>query len=114
IIGELIATYLFGILTVQFYFHHLSFPRDAKHIKWLVYIVFLTDFASTTMCFADAYHWFAEGFGNLFYLDEIFLSAIDTPMFGAFLAAIAQCYYCYRLWTFNRSTLPICILVVLV
>ncbi|KAJ7290349.1 hypothetical protein C8J57DRAFT_340559 [Mycena rebaudengoi] len=114
IIGEFIAIYLFGILTVQFYFYHLSFPRDAKHIKWLVYIVFLIDLASTTMCFADTYHWFAEGYGNLFYLDEIYLSAIDTPMFGAFLAAIAQCYYCYRLWTFNRYTLPICILVVLI
>ncbi|KAJ7286429.1 hypothetical protein C8J57DRAFT_663778 [Mycena rebaudengoi] len=113
IIGVLIAMFLFGILTVQFYFYHLSFPRDAKSVKCLVYIVYLLDLASTTMCFADAYHWFAEGYGNLFYLDDIYLSAIDTPMLGAFLAAIAQCYYCYRLWTINRYTLPICILVVL-
>ncbi|KAJ7286422.1 hypothetical protein C8J57DRAFT_663598 [Mycena rebaudengoi] len=113
IIGVLLATFLFGILTVQFYFYHLSFPRDAKGVKWLVYLVYLLDLASTTMCFADAYHWFAVGYGNLFYLDDIYLSAIDTPMLGAFLAAIAQCYYCYRIWTINRSTLPICIFVVL-
>jgi hypothetical protein len=79
-----------------------------------VYTVFLLDLASTTMCIADAFHWFAEGFGNLFTLDDIHLSAIDTPMLGACLAAIAQSYYCYRLWTINRKTLPICILVVLV
>ncbi|KAJ7286455.1 hypothetical protein C8J57DRAFT_664216 [Mycena rebaudengoi] len=113
IIGELLAAYLFGVLTVQFYFYHLSFPRDAKSVKWLVYIVFLIDFASTIMSFADAYHWFAEGFGNLLTLDDIHLSAIDTPMIGAFLAAIAQCYYCYRLWTINHKTLPICVLVVM-
>ncbi|KAJ7290348.1 hypothetical protein C8J57DRAFT_1275747 [Mycena rebaudengoi] len=66
------------------------------------------------MCFADAYHWFAEGFRNLFALDDIYLSAIDTAMLSAFLAAIAQCYHCYRLWKINHYTLPIFILVVLV
>ncbi|KAJ7290343.1 hypothetical protein C8J57DRAFT_1275742, partial [Mycena rebaudengoi] len=59
-------------------------------------------------------HWFAEGFINLLALDNIYLSAIDTPMLSAFLATIAQCYYCYRLWKIHRYTLPICILVVLV
>ncbi|KAJ7286457.1 hypothetical protein C8J57DRAFT_664329, partial [Mycena rebaudengoi] len=114
LVGELIGAYLFGILTVQFYFYHLSFPRDAKHIKWLVYIVFLIDLASTTMSFADAYHWFAEGFGNLLLLDDIYLSGFDTPMLGSLLAATGQCYYCYRLWMLNRKTLPIGILVVLI
>ncbi|KAJ7286465.1 hypothetical protein C8J57DRAFT_664430 [Mycena rebaudengoi] len=114
LIGELIGAYLFGILTVQFYFYYLSFPRDAKHIKWLVYIVFLIDLASTTMSFADAYHWFAKGFGNLLALDDIYLSAFDTPLLGSLLAATGQCYYCYRLWMLNRKTLPIGILVVLI
>ncbi|KAJ7286481.1 hypothetical protein C8J57DRAFT_1216653 [Mycena rebaudengoi] len=90
------------------------FPRDAKHIKWLVYIVFLIDLASTTMSFADAYHWFAEGFGNLLALDDIYLCAFDTPMLGSLLAASGQCYYCYRLWMLNRKTLPISILVGLI
>ncbi|KAJ7286449.1 hypothetical protein C8J57DRAFT_664097 [Mycena rebaudengoi] len=114
IIGELIGSYLFGIPYCAILLYHLSFPRDAKHIKWLVYIVFLLDLASTTMSFADAYHWFAAGFGNLSALDDIYLSAIDTPMIGSLLAAIAQCYYCYRLWRFSRYTLPICILAVLI
>ncbi|KAF7369678.1 hypothetical protein MVEN_00298900 [Mycena venus] len=113
IIGELLGTYLFGILTVQFYLYHLSFPRDPKYIKYLVYSVFVLDLASTVMCFADSYHWFASGYGNLAALNDIWLSAFDTPMIGAFLAAIVQCFYCYRLWTLNKYTLPICILVVM-
>ncbi|KAJ7244958.1 hypothetical protein C8J57DRAFT_1680438 [Mycena rebaudengoi] len=112
VIGELLATYLFGVLSVQFYIYHISFPRDTKFLQCILF--FLLDLASTTMCIADAFHWFAEGFGNLFTLDDIHLSAIDTPMLGACLAAIAQSYYCYRLWTINRKTLPICILVVLI
>ncbi|KAJ7241395.1 hypothetical protein C8J57DRAFT_1084993, partial [Mycena rebaudengoi] len=114
IIGVLLATFLFGVLTVQFYFYHLSFPRDPKSVKCLVYIVYLLELAATTMNFIDVHHWFAAGYGNLFFLDDIYLSAIDQPMMGSFLAAIAQCFYCYRLWTLNRYTLPICIFVVLV
>ncbi|KAJ7259270.1 hypothetical protein C8J57DRAFT_498542 [Mycena rebaudengoi] len=113
IIGVLLATFLFGVLTVQFYFYHLSFPRDTKCVKGLVYIVYILELAATTMYFADVYHWFAAGFGNLFFLDDIYLSVIDTPMIGSVLGAIAQCYYCYRLWRINRCTLPICIFVVL-
>jgi len=114
LIGELFGTYLFGILTVQLYLYHLSFPRDAKYIKCLVYSVFILDLASTVMCVADAYHWFASGFENIAALNDIFLSGFDTPMIGAFLAAIVQCFYCYRLWTLNKYTLPICILIVMI
>ncbi|KAJ7451702.1 hypothetical protein FB451DRAFT_1566202, partial [Mycena latifolia] len=114
IIGELLGTYLFGVLTVQFYLYHLNFPDDPKYIKWLVYIVFLLDLAATTMSFADSYHWFAAGFGNLLAIDDIWLSAFDTPMIGAMLASIVQCFYCYRLWTLNKYTAPVCILVVLI
>ncbi|KAJ7208988.1 hypothetical protein GGX14DRAFT_453747 [Mycena pura] len=114
IIGELLGTYLFGILTVQFYLYHLTFPRDPKYIKYLVYSVFILDLASTVMCFADAYHWFASGYGNIAALNDIWLSAFDTPMIGAFLAAIVQCFYSYRLWTLSKYTLPICIVIFMI
>ncbi|KAJ7185129.1 hypothetical protein GGX14DRAFT_383702, partial [Mycena pura] len=114
LIGELFGTYLFGILTTQLYLYHLSFPRDPKYIKCLVYSVFILDLASTVMCVADAYHWFASGFESIAALNDTFLSGFDTPMIGALLAAIVQCFYCYRMWTLNKYTLPICILIVMV
>ncbi|KAK6984825.1 hypothetical protein R3P38DRAFT_339649 [Favolaschia claudopus] len=112
VIGELLGTYLFGILTVQLYLYHLNFPRDAPYIKLLVYSVFTIDLAATVMCFADAYHWFASGYGNLLALNDVWLSGFDTPMLGAWLAAIVQCFYAYRLWTINKYTLPVVIIVV--
>ncbi|KAK7046319.1 hypothetical protein R3P38DRAFT_2507608, partial [Favolaschia claudopus] len=112
VIGELLGTYLFGILTVQLYLYHLNFLRDTPYIKFLVYSVFTIDLAATVMCFADAYHWFASGYGNLLALNDIWLSGFDTPMLGAWLAAIVQCFYAYRLWTINKYTLPVVIIVV--
>jgi hypothetical protein len=113
IIGELLGTYLFGVLTMQLYIYHLNFPKDPKFIKSLVYIVFLLDLAATAMGFAEAYHWFASGFGNLLAINDIWLSGFETPMIGSMLAAVVQCFYCYRMWTLNRYTAPICIIVIL-
>jgi len=113
IVGEMLGTYLFGVLTVQFYFYHLNFPRDPKFMKWLVNVVFIMDLAATAMCFADMYHWFGTGFGNIIALNDIFLSGFDTPMIGAFIAALVQGFYCFRLWTINKYTLPVCIVVIL-
>ncbi|KAF8145767.1 hypothetical protein K438DRAFT_1871411 [Mycena galopus ATCC 62051] len=113
IIGELLGSYLFGVLTVQFYIYHVEFPKDRKLIKSLVYTVFLLDLVETAMGFADTYHWFASGFGNPFALNNLWLSGFEGPMIGSVLAAIVQCFYCYRMWTLNRYTAPICIIVIL-
>ncbi|KAJ7241656.1 hypothetical protein C8J57DRAFT_91529 [Mycena rebaudengoi] len=113
IFGVLAATFLFGILTVQFYFYHISFPNDAKSVKGLVWIVYILELTAATLYFADIYHWFAVGFGNLIFLDDIYFSVVDQPLMSSILGAIAQSYYCYRIWTINRRTVPIIVIVVL-
>ncbi|KAJ7256896.1 hypothetical protein C8J57DRAFT_497914 [Mycena rebaudengoi] len=113
IFGVLAATFLFGILTVQFYFYHISFPNDAKSVKGLVYLVYILELTAATLYFADIYHWFAVGFGNLIFLDDIYFSVVDQPLMSSILGAIAQSYYCYRIWTINRRTIPIIVIVVL-
>ncbi|KAE9400302.1 hypothetical protein BT96DRAFT_819424, partial [Gymnopus androsaceus JB14] len=112
--GGLFNTYLFGVLSCQVYVYYLSFPADATHVKILVYGVFMLDSAATFMSLADQYHWFAVGFGNPLFIHQVYLSIFDTPMLGAFLAAIVQCFYCYRMYTLSKKTWPVCILVMLV
>lgn len=56
------------------------------------------------MTFGDWYHWFAEGFGNLSAIDDVFLSGIDTPMLGSFVAAIVQGFYAYRIYKLERKS----------
>lgn len=104
IFGGLINLYLFGVLTVQVYLYYLNFPSDTKYFKSLVYGVFFLDTVSTMMTFGDWYHWFAEGFGNLSAIDDVFLSGIDTPMLGSFVAAIVQGFYAYRIYKLERKS----------
>ncbi|KAJ7644763.1 hypothetical protein FB45DRAFT_672292, partial [Roridomyces roridus] len=91
--------------------YHLNFPKDARWLKLLVWSVFILDLASTVMCIADAWHWFASGYGSIVALSDIWLSAFDTPMIGAFVAAIVQCFYGYRMWTLNKYMLPVSVVV---
>ncbi|KAJ3742336.1 hypothetical protein DFH05DRAFT_1500307 [Lentinula detonsa] len=114
IFGGLMNAFLFGVLTCQVYMYHASFPLDAKYIKCLVYAVYIIDLSATAMVTADMYHWFGVGFGNMLFVNDVYLSAFDTPMCGAILASIVQCFYCYRLLKLNHRTTPICALVILI
>jgi hypothetical protein len=66
------------------------------------------------MNISDIFHWFASGYGNIVILGDIELSAVDTPMIGAFVAAAVQMFYCYRIYTINKKAWPVSIVVALV
>ena len=96
--GHLMNFYLFGVLTVQIYVYYLSFPADTKYLKSLVYGTFFLDTIAILLSFGDMFHWFAAGFGNISALDDTYLSGIDTPLIGSFIAVIVQVVYAYRIW----------------
>jgi hypothetical protein len=66
------------------------------------------------MVISDMYHWFASGFGSILALGNIELSAVDTPMLGAFVAAAVQMFYCYRIYTINKKAWGVSVVVALV
>ena len=66
------------------------------------------------MVISDFYHWFATGFGSVLGLNNIQLSAVDTPMMGAFVAAAVQMFYCYRIYTINKKAWGVSVIVALV
>jgi hypothetical protein len=112
--GEIFNVYFFGILSVQLYLYYITFPEDALYIKLLVYSVFAIDTASTILCMADVYHWFAAGFGSMIALNDIHFSGIDTPLMGAIIAATVQGFYCYRIYRINVKAWPVCVFTLLV
>ncbi|KAF5349351.1 hypothetical protein D9758_011801 [Tetrapyrgos nigripes] len=94
---------LMGVLVVQTYFYHISFPNDSKLIKSLVYGLFVLDILQTALVTADAFHWFVFGFGNLDQLDDTFLNSWDVPMLDAVISLIVQCFYSWRIYVLTSS-----------
>ncbi|PFH46696.1 hypothetical protein AMATHDRAFT_88171 [Amanita thiersii Skay4041] len=103
LIGSLFNYFLFGILSVQCYIYHYSFPEDKLLIKSLVYSIMTVEILQICMNGADVFYWFARGYGNLLMLDSTYLSPFDTPMLGSIVALIIQLFFCYRIWTLRKS-----------
>ncbi|KAJ7117231.1 hypothetical protein C8R43DRAFT_1242178 [Mycena crocata] len=92
-----------GVLVVQLYFYYINFPHDTKGIKALVSGLAILDIVQTVLVTADAFHWFAFGFGNMERLDDTFLSSWDVPMLDSLISLIVQIFYCWRIYVLRKS-----------
>ncbi|KAJ7057837.1 hypothetical protein C8F01DRAFT_325074 [Mycena amicta] len=107
LIGSLLNFYLFGVLSVQVYVYRISFKKDKKSIKAMVYTIFFFMTLSTCLNAADAYFWFASGFGNLIQLGSAHISPFYTPILGSIIALVIQLFFCYRIWIIKSAALPL-------
>ncbi|KAK7046235.1 hypothetical protein R3P38DRAFT_2607109 [Favolaschia claudopus] len=103
LIGTLLNFFLFGTLFIQVYVYNLCFPKDMLAIKLLVYFVFLTMLVCTCLNAADAYYWFAAGFGDIVKFGQARFSPFYTPLMGSIIALVVQLFFCYRISVFRAG-----------
>ncbi|KAF8067816.1 hypothetical protein FPV67DRAFT_1159189 [Lyophyllum atratum] len=108
LVGIMLNWFLYGILVTQTYVNAQCFPDDKKKIKFLVYGIFALDTIQSILSTADAFHWFAEGYGNMLFLADPHISPLGVPILGAIIAFIVQVFFCWRIWILGKSMgLPI-------
>lgn len=78
------------------------------------YSTFLLETVQTALTAADIYYWFIDGFGNMERLKDSHFAPIDIPIFHGIVALVVQGYFCYRIWTLNRRSSKLCIVIALV
>ncbi|KAF8875172.1 hypothetical protein BD779DRAFT_225054 [Infundibulicybe gibba] len=107
LIGFLLNTGLFGILSSQIYRYHLSFPNDKLHLRLLAYGVFLAEMAQTVLAICDAYWIFVTGFGDT----SVLMSAgrmywVYSPIIGGVSVTATHMYSARRISImYNSRTL---------
>jgi hypothetical protein len=79
-----------------------------------VYTVFLLETVQTALTGADAYYWFASGYGDLNRLATPFASAIDVPIIESIVSAMVQYFYAFRVWILSSKSWWFCSLICLV
>ncbi|KAJ7484758.1 hypothetical protein FB451DRAFT_92131 [Mycena latifolia] len=114
LIGSLLDFYLFGVLSVQIYVYRACFPKDKASIKYLVYLIFFFMALSTCLNAADAYFWYADGFGNLIQFSQAHISPFYTPIMGSLIAMIIQLFFCYRIWVIKSSAIYLSIAIAII
>ncbi|KAF7299973.1 hypothetical protein MKEN_01319400 [Mycena kentingensis (nom. inval.)] len=121
LVGILFNWGLLGVLSVQIYVYHINFPKDSRLLKFLVYIVYVLDWAQTCTATYDAFQWFVYGWGSIPALYNIYLTFVDMPIISSIVAAIVQAtctqvFFGWRIWKLSRSWLmfsTICVLALL-
>jgi hypothetical protein len=80
----------------------------------IAYFAFLLETVQTALTGADVYYWFIEGFENVEHIKNSHFAAIDIPIIHSTISFVVQEYFCYRIWTLNRRSSKLCILITLV
>ncbi|KAF7350449.1 hypothetical protein MVEN_01350300 [Mycena venus] len=114
LVGSLLNFYLFGVLSVQVYVYRVCFPKDKASIKYMVYLIFFFMALSTCLNAADAYFWYASGFGNLIQFSQAHISPFYTPIAGSIIASVIQLFFCYRIWIIKKSALYLSIAIAVI
>ncbi|KAF9527190.1 hypothetical protein CPB83DRAFT_935966, partial [Crepidotus variabilis] len=101
LIGYFLNWALFGVLSMQIYVYYLAFPHD----RFWSYSIYLLETIQTIMLTQSAFRMFAQGFGNLLYLDNFGTIWFSVPILSGIVAFMAQTLYAYRIKVLSRSSI---------
>jgi len=105
LLGYLLNWGLYGVLSVQVFLYHISFPRDKWVPKALVYTTYVIETAQTVLITHDCFHAYAQDFGNLAEVNAMQNEWLTVPVFCAIVSCTVQMYYAYRLQLLSGSML---------
>ncbi|KAF9452085.1 hypothetical protein P691DRAFT_630572, partial [Macrolepiota fuliginosa MF-IS2] len=104
-LGIVLNSYLYGILTLQYYNYHVNFRNDYPILRAIVHAQFVLETVQTIMSIADGFHWFVYGYGKRAQLQEFFLANIDSPIMCVVITLISQGAYCWRIYRLSGRKL---------
>ncbi|KAF8201206.1 hypothetical protein K438DRAFT_1821575 [Mycena galopus ATCC 62051] len=104
---------LLGVLTTQVYIYHISFPKDKRFLKIIVYVVYVLDWAQTCSATYDAFQWFVYGWGNIPALYGLYTGFLNVPILSSIIGAIVQIFFGWRIWTISESKITFGVIILL-
>ncbi|KAH8813582.1 hypothetical protein DL96DRAFT_524698 [Flagelloscypha sp. PMI_526] len=102
-IGFNAASILFGVLTVQYYLYHISFPKDSSWIKCLALLIWLFELGHQISISHSAYVIMITNYGSPRALLSCPKSIHSLSIFACAVSFTVRGFYIYRLWKFHRS-----------
>ncbi|KAF7343100.1 hypothetical protein MVEN_01740400 [Mycena venus] len=111
VLGYMWSYFLYGMLIVQVYMYCEAFPRDRFGLKALVWSMFVLETGFSILITIAAWNAFGPGWGDPDTLGELDWTWLVMLPLNAILAAMAQGFYSWRIWslTNRRLWLPILI-----
>ncbi|KAJ7068774.1 hypothetical protein C8F01DRAFT_1119258, partial [Mycena amicta] len=110
LIGSLVDFFLTGALVVQIVIYHISFPKDSRAFKAIVYGLLVLVLSRLCLVAYEVQYLFAAGFGDIERL-----ASQSTHQYSPFMApiiiSIVQHFFAYRIFSLERRCWPVCVLI---
>ncbi|KAJ7165426.1 hypothetical protein C8R46DRAFT_647471 [Mycena filopes] len=113
LVGGLLAFMLGGMLVMQSYIYHISFPQDRIGLRLYVYLVVLLLVTALAFTAFETYASFAIGFGDV----RRYLNPQSVNFYAGLVTICVvsvQLFFCYRLVIIKRSMWPVAVFIALI
>ncbi|KAJ7763484.1 hypothetical protein B0H16DRAFT_1527956 [Mycena metata] len=110
VLGYMFGYGLYGMLVVQVYLYSELFPRERFGIRAVVWSLFFLETMFTFMTTISAWNQYGIGWGDIDSILFVDWSWDPLPALNGTIAAIAQTFYIWRIWSLSRRVwLPVLI-----
>ncbi|KAJ7690482.1 hypothetical protein B0H17DRAFT_1201613 [Mycena rosella] len=97
VIGSAVATFLFGIGTLQTYHYYRLFPTDAAVVKWMVCVLWFLELGHTISTWHMMYSLTVTLYGQPQHIDSPPHSLEMTIFFSSLIYTIVQVFFANRI-----------------
>ncbi|KAJ7065449.1 hypothetical protein C8F01DRAFT_1125650 [Mycena amicta] len=105
LVGVLVSTMLFGLLSHQVYIYVSRFPNDAVKVKGLVAVVWLCELAHVICISHTLYILTISDYGRPERIHSLPLSIDASTVFNAIVAVCVQGFFSYRIYRLSKGLL---------
>ncbi|TDL30100.1 hypothetical protein BD410DRAFT_52443 [Rickenella mellea] len=98
LIGLVLATLLFGILTLQCYIYFTDYPEDRRIVKGFIGFLWFFNGAHVAIIAAGIYHYLIKNFTDPAALRKPNWAIILHVFLNSFIAWLVQLFFAWRVW----------------
>ncbi|KAJ7083466.1 hypothetical protein C8R44DRAFT_894512 [Mycena epipterygia] len=112
-IGVLLATFLYGIETLQTFNYYRAFPEDRRALKILVGGIWLLELANTICCWQAVYSMAVTFYGQPQHILNLPLSFVFSNLLHAIINIVVQTFFALRVRALSKRwpvTILCCVL----
>ncbi|KAF7324501.1 hypothetical protein MKEN_00490800 [Mycena kentingensis (nom. inval.)] len=96
---------LLGMLTLQAYKFHVSFPNESRWIKAMAYTLYALELGQTAVTSHFAYSTLVTSWGDPTIFVQLPWSSLAPPIFTGITSATVQIFFAWRIYTLKKRFL---------
>ncbi|KAL0958253.1 hypothetical protein HGRIS_000406 [Hohenbuehelia grisea] len=105
VLGYLLETLLFGVLAMQVYSYHVTFPKDHLMNKLAVRTAFSLEFLVNIFAMISAWHTLGAGWGNIDALTMHHWAQTPISICSPLADCIVQAFFAFRIYRLTKRLL---------